>query len=283
MFIYEPYLYHMMNRRQFFKGVSAAVVITACGKIARAITPADLDMKTTFRFAVGSDWHYGEPNTPSDQYFTDLKNAFTKFNAENPCEFFVLNGDIFHNNPDLLLPAAEKVKTIHPAVYVTRGNHDRVTPEAWQQAWGHPLNHDVVMGDKVILLGDTATIEGKYVSPDVDWFSRKLEQYKDAKHIFIFVHITPVKWTANGVDAQEFQQLVRKYPNIKGVFSGHDHDQDGVKQLDGCKVPFLFDGHVGGSWGVNYHGFRVVELKKDGSLFSYIMNPVQKQGEKVFK
>ena len=41
----------------------------------------------------------------------------------------------------------------------------------------------------------------------------------------------------------------------------------------------LFDGHVGGSWGVNYRGFRVVELKEDGSLLSFIMNPVKRQND----
>ncbi|RFS22793.1 metallophosphoesterase [Chitinophaga silvatica] len=273
----------MMNRRQFFKGVSAAVVISACGKIANAITPLELNKKTVFRFAIGSDWHYGEPNTSYEQYFEDLKKAFQQFNRKNPCKFFVLNGDVIHNKPEFLLPASQRFKEIHPAVYATRGNHDMVTPEAWQQAWGHSLNHDVVINDKVILLGDTADIEGKYHQPDIQWFSEKLEQYKDAKDIFIFIHITPVKWTKNGVDGQEFQQLIKKYPNIKAIFNGHDHDQDSVKQLDDCKIPFLFDGHVGGSWGVDYRGFRVVELKEDGTLFSYIMNPYQKQGEKEFK
>ena len=69
----------MMNRRDFFKGVSAAVVISACGKIAAAVTPRHFNSKTIFRFAVASDWHYGEPNTTYDQFYGDLQTAFGRY------------------------------------------------------------------------------------------------------------------------------------------------------------------------------------------------------------
>jgi hypothetical protein len=42
------------------------------------------------------------------------------------------------------------------------------------------------------------------------------------------------------------------------------------------KIPFLFDGHFGGSWGTDYQGFRVVELLEDNSIRSFIMNPLVK-------
>ncbi|WP_343745502.1 metallophosphoesterase [Chitinophaga sp.] len=272
----------MMNRREFFRGVSAAIVIQACGKIVTAATGKDFKNKTVFRFAIGSDWHYGEPKTEWEQYYKDLEKAFRTYEKDNPCAFFVLNGDVIHNDPSFMVPAAAMFKQIHPKVYATRGNHDQVTPEVWQQAWGFPLNHDVVFGDNVILLGDTADIKGNYLSPDVAWFREKLEQHKKAANIFIFVHITPVKWTKHGIDAPEFQALIKQYPNVRAVFNGHDHQEDSVKMLDE-KIPFLWDGHVGGSWGVEYHGFRVVELKQDGSVLSFVMNPYQKQGEQSFK
>ncbi len=272
----------MMNRRLFLKGVSAAVVISACGKIVKAVTPRHFDSKTVFRFAVGSDLHYGEPKTNYDQYFLDLQTAFSQYHRQYPCEFFTFNGDVFHNDPALLPLAAAKLKQLHPKLLVTHGNHDMVPAAAWEQAWGMPLNHDMVIGNQVILLGNTADEKGKYICPDVEWFAGKLEEYKTAQNIFIFLHITPVKWTDNGLDCTEFQALIRKYPNIRAIFNGHDHDQDSVKLLDNCPIPFLFDGHVGGSWGVGYHGFRVVELKEDGSLLSFIMNPLKRQNEQVF-
>ncbi|WP_212001998.1 metallophosphoesterase [Chitinophaga sp. HK235] len=272
----------MMNRREFFRGISAAIVIQAAGRVATAATRMDFERKTVFRFAIGSDWHYGEQGTQYEQFYHDLEKAFQTYEKENPCSFFVLNGDVIHNDPAFMTPASTLFKQIHPRVFATRGNHDHVTAEAWQQAWGHPLNHDVVMGNNVILLGDTADIEGNYLSPDVAWFREKLEQHKKAANIFIIIHITPVKWTKHGIDAQEFQTLIKQYPNIRAVFNGHDHQEDSVKYLDE-KIPFLWDGHVGGSWGVDYHGFRVIELKEDGSLLSFVMNPYQKQGELTFK
>ena len=269
----------MINRREFFKGVSAAVVISACGKIAAAVTPRHFDSKTIFRFAVASDWHFGEPKTEYDRFYGDLQTAFRRYQQQYPCEFLVFNGDVFHNNPALLPPAAEKLRQLHPKLFVTHGNHDQVTPAVWEQTWGYPLNHSVVMGNRVILLGNTADETGKYTCPDVPWFAQQLEQHKEAADIFIFLHITPVKWTDNAVDCPEFQALIKKHPNIRAIFNGHDHDQDSVKMLDDCKIPFLFDGHVGGSWGVNYRGFRVVELKEDGSLLSFIMNPMQRKND----
>ncbi|CAL1516419.1 metallophosphoesterase [Chitinophaga sp. MM2321] len=271
----------MMNRRDFFRGVSAAIVIQACGKIVSAATRQHFDSKTVFRFAIGSDWHYGQPDTKYDLFYQELQTAFHAYESSHPCEFFVLNGDVIHNNPALLSPAAALLKKIHPRVFVTRGNHDMVTPEAWEQAWGFPLNHDVVVKDQVILLGDTADITGKYLCPDMDWFTRKLDQYKHAPNIFIFLHITPVKWTKHAVDCPEFQALIQQYPNVRAVFNGHDHDEDSVKMLND-KIPFLFDGHIGGSWGTGYRGFRVIELKEDGSILSFIMNPYNKQGERSF-
>jgi hypothetical protein len=42
------------------------------------------------------------------------------------------------------------------------------------------------------------------------------------------------------------------------------------------EIPFMFDSHFGGSWGTTYRGFRVVELAKDNSFVTYIMNPKDK-------
>jgi hypothetical protein len=67
---------------------------------------------------------------------------------------------------------------------------------------------------------------------------------------------------------------VRKYPNIRAVFHGHEHDQDGIKKESA--IPYMFDAHVGGNWGTPYRGFRVVEILKNNSLLTYMMNPSEK-------
>ena len=67
--------------------------------------------------------------------------------------------------------------------------------------------------------------------------------------------------------------MLKNYPNIKAVFHGHEHDQDGVMFRD--KIPYIFDAHIGGNWGTVYKGFRVVEILNDNSLITYMMNPSQ--------
>jgi hypothetical protein len=85
------------------------------------------------------------------------------------------------------------------------------------------------------------------------------------------MHITPFKWTDNGIDCPELIRLFQKHPNVKAVFHGHDHDQDNVKEHKG--ISYFFDSHIGGSWGTEYRGYRVVEVLKEGSVLSYQMNP----------
>lgn len=41
-------------------------------------------------------------------------------------------------------------------------------------------------------------------------------------------------------------------------------------------VPHLYDSHIGGNWGTSYKGFRIVEVLKDNTIQTYVMNPVSK-------
>ena len=152
-----------------------------------------------------------------------------------------------------------------------------VSPTYWQEVWGTPLNHQVEVKKSLVLLGDTATEAGKYVSPDLEWLKNQLEAHKNTKNIFLFLHIPQAKWTKNGIETPAFFELIKNYPNIRAVFHGHEHDQDGVQMVG--NLPFLFDSHVGGSWGTPHKGFRVVELLNDGTLITYLMNPTDKLTE----
>lgn len=264
-----------MRRRNFIRTISGSILLLADGGILKA-SPA-FEKKVAFRFAVASDGHYGETKTPFDDNYETLVSSINNFHSTSPLKGCVINGDIIHNEAVLLSEAAKHLSNIQPPFFVTRGNHDMVNAETWLKTWKMPLNHEVVIKDQVFLLGDTSNEKGEYLAPDTAFFSSRLEKYKNAKNIFIFLHITPVVWTDNGVDARDFQQLIQRYKNVRAVFNGHDHDQDNVKMLG--KIPFLFDGHFGGSWGTAYHGFRVVELLNDNSIHSYIMNATVKMNE----
>ncbi|MDZ7934263.1 MAG: hypothetical protein U5M51_04715 [Emticicia sp.] len=91
--------------------------------------------------------------------------------------------------------------------------------------------------------------------------------------------LLPVKWTNFGVDSQDFQALLKQYKNVRAVFNGHDHDQEGIKTHEG--VPYMFDSHIGGNWGTTFRGFRIVELQKENKLLTYLMNPETKINEET--
>ena len=90
-------------------------------------------------------------------------------------------------------------------------------------------------------------------------------------------HINPVKLTTHAVDCPELLELLKKYPNVRAVFNGHDHDEENIKTKD--NIPFVFDAHFGGSWGTNYRGYRIVELYNDNSIATWVMNPMEKINE----
>ena len=116
-------------------------------------------------------------------------------------------------------------------------------------------------------------IKSPLINPDANFSSG----FNKLKNVFIFIHIPQAKWTANGIETPGFFLLLRDYPNVRAVFHGHEHDQDGVKMHN--DVPFIFDSHIGGSWGTDYKGFRVVELLKDNSIVTYMMDPVKARGK----
>ena len=268
-----------ITRRSFIKNISFASALLVGGGIETlsATEVFERRKKVKLRFVVASDGHYGQPKTEFDAFFKDITTQINAFHQQNPLDFTVINGDVIHNEKPLLATAKQKLDLLTMPYYVTRGNHDMVTPEHWQEVWKMPLNHDVVVKKNALLLGDTSNEAGKYLPPDLAWMQTKLEAHKSRKNVFIFLHIPQAKWTANGIDTPAFFELIKKYPNVKAVFHGHEHDQDGVKMVD--KVPFLFDSHFGGNWGTNYKGFRVVEVMKDNSMVTYIMNPTVKMNE----
>lgn len=269
------------TRRSFLKNVSLATAFFAVGgfKEIGASVVFENRKNVALRFVVASDAHYGQPGTTYDAMIEKITTQINMFHKETPLDFCVINGDIIHNEKHLLPLAKQKLDALNPKYYVTRGNHDMVTADYWQEVWGMPLNHMVEIKKNAIILGDTSNEDGKYLSPDLNWLAKQLEANKQKKNVFLFLHIPQKAWTANAIDTPGFEALVNQYPNITAIFHGHEHDQDGVKLLGSRQVPCLFDAHMGGNWGTPYKGFRVVEMLKDGTLLSYMMNPSLKINE----
>jgi predicted phosphohydrolase len=271
-----------ISRRKFIKEISSASLLLLGGPILK-LSPAEaaaLSKKSTLRFIVASDGHYGQAGTEFDSFQESLLKHAKDFHALNPLDFFVINGDIIHDGKDLLKPAKAFLDRLPVKYYVTKGNHDQVSDQYWNEVWGMPVNHDVRINNNALLFATTSNEKGEYLSPDLEWMKSRLEANRKMKNVFVFIHIPQAKWTKNGIETPGFFELIKNHKNVRGVFHGHEHDQDSLKMVD--NVPYMFDSHIGGSWGTTYRGFRVVELLKNNSIVTYIMNPTEKINQASF-
>jgi hypothetical protein len=270
-----------MDRRDFIKQTSSALLILSSGDIL-SLTDGYNELtgkKPVFRFVVASDGHYGQKDTEYDKYFAVLVENINHNHKTKAFDFCVINGDIIHDDKALFPDAKKALDKLAVKYYVSQGNHDHVTAKEWEDIWKMPVNLDFSIRKNAILIGTTSNEKGTYLCPDLNWFAQKLEEHKKKKNVFVFIHINPGKQTKHAVDCPEFFELLSRYKNVKAVFNGHDHDVDKIMMKN--EVPFIFDAHFGGNWGTTYRGFRIVELRKDNSLLTYILNPSDKLNEQT--
>ncbi len=266
------------SRRSFLRSTRRASVLLAGGSLL-PISARELftwRKKVKLRFIIASDSHYGQPDTPYEAMADTFIEKANYFHASQPCDFCVLNGDIIHDEAHLMPLAKEKFDALEMTTYVTKGNHDMVTDATWQDIWKMPVNLRFTIGKNAFVLATTTDDKGTYLSPDLAWLRENLDNSRKQKNVFVFLHIPQTKWTRHAIDTPQCMDLITSYSNVKCVFHGHEHDQDGIMTFN--KVPFLFDAHIGGSWGTDYRGFRVVEVLKNNSIVTYMMNPVEALG-----
>ncbi|MBY0536088.1 MAG: metallophosphoesterase [Chitinophagaceae bacterium] len=258
-----------MERRVFVKNIASAALLLSSGKWASADI---LKEEVKLRFIVASDGHYGQPKTEYEQFFKEFVDAANSFHSKNKVAFTVFNGDIIHDDPKHFDGAKMALDKLSTKYYVTQGNHDHAGPELWQSVWKMPLNYSFSEKEYGFILATSSDEKGTYTCPDLNFIKTELEKFSKKRQVFLFIHINSAKQTANAVDCQPLLELLKQHKNVKAVFNGHDHDMDDVKKSG--DIPFIFDAHIGGSWGTSYRGFRVVELLQDGSVHTYMMNPV---------
>lgn len=269
-----------MKRSEFIRLSAPAFFLLASGKLVKAnnyFISQEHRRKVRLRFVVASDGHYGQPNTAYEKYFASLVSRINDEHRKDPFAFCVINGDIIHDDKQFFPAAKQALDQLSVKYYVSQGNHDHATADEWEAVWQMPVNLDFSIRKNSFLVATTSNEKGTYLCPDLDWMRQKLEEHRRQENIFIFIHINPGKLTRHAVDCPELFELFSKHKNVRAVFNGHDHDEEGIRTRS--DVPFIFDAHFGGSWGTEYRGFRVVELMKDNSIFTYMMNPVERINE----
>jgi hypothetical protein len=269
----------MLTRRDFLEMALKGIVIIGAGNTLQSFSSAGFTLpdrnKVLLRFALASDGHYGQPQTKYDETHNKMVGWLNEERRRRGLDFSVINGDVFHDNPKFLPEVKKAWDQLKMKYYVTHGNHDMIPESEWEQTWGMSWHHAFEQGDAAFLVLNTADITGKYICPDLDWTNKQLQRYSEKKHLFVFMHITPVKWTEHGIDCPELVEMFTKQQNLRGVFHGHDHIEDGMKEKNGKH--YFFDAHIGGSWGTSYTGYRIVELLESGEVLSYQVNPAQSE------
>lgn len=264
-----------MNRRKFLLNSVKSVCLIGVGNTLQSFSP-DILVKhnpaaISLRFAIASDGHYGQLDTPFDQYHDEMVAWINRDHEQHPIAFTIFNGDLIHDDKNLFAQVKRKYEQLDMPFYVSRGNHDHGDEAFWESVWNVKLNYSFEKGHSAFVVLNTANATGDVICPDVNWAKEELARYKKKKSLFVFMHVTPMKWTQNGMDCHELVELFRTQKNLKAIFHGHDHDQDYVKH-DHDK-PYFFDGHLGGNWGKDYRGYRIVEVMKNGNVLTYQVNP----------
>ena len=88
------------SRRDFIKRFSTAATLITIGGF-QSVNAADLfgyKNEVKFRFIIGSDAHFGEPETPYEQMADIFINKANAFHKAAKCNFCVLNGDVNLNH-----------------------------------------------------------------------------------------------------------------------------------------------------------------------------------------
>lgn len=285
------------SRRSF---LAKAGLATSAGLLpARWVNARDLpaNRKIKLRFAIASDLHYGQKNTPFEEYAAKMVEWINKEKAERGLDLFFINGDITHDKAEMLTQLRDK-HLVHLKVpyHCIKGNHDYVdeqqgsATESWEKVWGYASNHTLVHKDFVFVMADT-TVAAKsniYLAADREWLEGEFKKHAQAPGIFSFIHIQQRKhkkdgWPAHGVSAESqvdkaeaVMKLLETTPNVRGVFHGHNHNE--TKMWVSGERRYFFDSHVGGGWGAP-KGYRIVEVDEEHRMVTYQVNA--EEGEEM--
>lgn len=222
------------------------------------------------RFIVLSDTHWGGNNWRLERTENTVK-ALNHACENGRVDFIVINGDIVHDQPATqIIQFKPYLDSIKAPLYMTHGNHDRMSDEQFKVISGHAKDHHFAMDDFAIILLDTYEMRPdgshRHVCPDLAYLQDKLTLYKDANHVFVCAHRCPTQ----NVDCQEWNDLLKDRQDVSGIY-GHTHRRCDSTTIQG-KVNHFCGHNTDKSrqhW-LEWHSYRVVEITQDGRIFTHI-------------
>ena len=186
------------SRRSFL--AKASLVTSASCLPARWVEAKDLpaDRKIKLRFAIASDLHYGQSNTPYDEFAKNMVSWINTEKKEKGLDLFFINGDITHDKAELLTQLRDKhLKNLEVPYYCIKGNHDYVDEkpdspsQSWKKVWGYDANNTVEHKGFAFVMANT-TVAAKsnvYLAADKEWLASEFKKFEKAPAIFSFIHI----------------------------------------------------------------------------------------------
>ena len=110
--------------------------------------------------------------------------------------------------------------------FIGAGNHEKYNDEQWESFMGNKRQGAVALERDLFIILDTysASLEpnfngdlATYVPVDVDFIKQKMAEYPEHR-VWLIAHYFDKK-----NETEEFKQLVKTEPRIKGMFAGHAH------------------------------------------------------------
>lgn len=281
------------SRRDFIR--QSSILAAASAFPARWVRADELakDRKLKLRFAIASDLHYGQKNTPYVKMADEMVAWINEEKQGRGLDAAFLNGDLTNDSSQALLDLRDKhLSKLELPYYCIKGNHDFIDQksgsptESWEALWGYPSNHSIALNGFAFVMADTSAPHhaSTYLAADREWMQAEFEKYREAAAIFAIIHIPQRKhttkgWPRHGVYAEDqiekaeaVMDLIESTPNVRGIFHGHNHLETGM-WVSGEKR-YFFDSHVGGSWGAA-KGYRIVEVDDQHRMVTYQVNAEQ--------
>jgi hypothetical protein len=282
-----------MDRRDFLRQASMAAAGLAVPCLHK---PCRFDERPVgdivFRFATASDGHYGG-TAYDDTRHADLARWLRQEKEVAGLDVFIHLGDMGHHRPPVYkqeIHAVQRIllKPLAMDVFAARGNHDYLSDAEWEKEFGYPPNHAFERGDCGFIIGSsTDGRNGTVQCPGADatqWLSDRLARFSKKKYVFYFSHVFPYRDLRGGqitVACPEVTALLHGSRNVIASYHGHMHLTDYVfaKKACGRELHYCFHGRFGWTWGTLYRGYRITEIYRDGTVYTYQYNP--KSGEAV--
>lgn len=154
---------------------------------------------------------------------------------KKPIDLIILSGDVSQDGADITYQrVADMLQSFNVPIYCIPGNHDSANTMAKVYPYGliKGDRHIVLKPWQIILLNTQIpnAVEGYLEKSELNYLEKCLKTNVKEKAI-IFIHHQPMpvgsKWLDNlGIkNADDFWEILKKYPQVHTVFFGHVHQE----------------------------------------------------------